>query len=370
MTKLTNINRRSFLKKSGKLAGTAAAATATLAAPAIAQGVRELKMVTSWPKNYPGLGTAPARFAQNVEAATDGKIKIKLYAGGELVPALKCLDAVQEGAADLYHSCEYYYQGKSKALAFFTAVPFGFRSDEMDAWMHHGGGQELWDDLSAKFGVKPFLCGNTGSQMGGWFRKPMDSIEDFKGLKMRMPGLGGAVLGALGGTPITLAGIEILPALRSGAIDATEWVGPYNDLAFGLYKVAKYYYFPGFHEPGTALSLGVGLKLWESLSDSEKTIIKMCAMAENNFDLAEFNAKNTTALDVLVNKHNVEVREFSDDIFKAIGEASKDVIADAGATDADAKKVYESFMNFRKLALRWSDYSDGAYMRKRALVDF
>lgn len=368
---MKKLNRRSFLKKAGTGTAIGAAAATSIAAPAIATGVRELKIVTSWPKNYPGLGTAPARVTKRIEEATNGKFKFKLYAGGELVPALKCLDAVQEGAADLYHSADYYYQGKSKALAFFTGVPFGLRSDEMDAWIHHGGGQQLWDEVSAQFGVKPLICGNTGSQMGGWFKKPIDDIEDFKGLKMRIPGLGGDVLAALGGTPVSLAGIEILPSLRSGNIEATEWVGPYNDLAFGLYKVAKYYYFPGFHEPTATLCLGVGLKLWESLTPAEKTIFEACAIAENNFDLAEFNAKNTTALDVLVNKHKVEVREFSDEVFKAIGEASKDVLANVGASgDPLTKKVYESYMSFRKLAMRWSAYSDQAYMRKRELVTF
>lgn len=365
---MSKLDRRSFLKKTGTVAG--AAATATLAAPAIAAGVKELKMVTSWPRKYPGLGMAAYRFAKRFEAATDGRYKIKLYGGGEYVPALKCLDAVQEGAADLYHSAEYYYQGKSKALAFFTSVPFGFRADEMDAWLHHGGGQKLWDETSAQFGVKPFACGNTGSQMGGWFKKPINSTEDFKGLKMRIPGLGGDVLAALGGTPVTLAGIDILPSLQSGAIDASEWVGPYNDLAFGLYKVAKHYYYPGFHEPGPTLSLGVGLKLWEGMSVSDKTILEACALAENNYDLAEFNAKNATSLDVLINRHKVQVKEFSDEIFIAIGEASKGVLAQAGNSDPLTKKVYESYMAFRKLALTWSEYSDQAYMRKRALVTF
>ncbi len=246
---MTKVNRRKFIKAAGV---TAAAGTTALAAPAIAQGIQEWKMVMSWPKGFPGLGTAAQNFANRLEVAMDGKVKVKLFGGGELVPALKCLDALQEGTADLYHSADYYYVGKSKAYAFFCSVPFGMTVAESDAWMHHGGGQKLWDELSAQFGVKPFLGGNTGVQMGGWFRKEMKTIEDFKGLKMRIPGLGGDVIRALGGTPVTLAGAEILPALQAGTVDAAEWVGPWNDLAFGLYKVAKYYYHPGFHEPSTA----------------------------------------------------------------------------------------------------------------------
>ncbi len=362
------MDRRSFLKNAGLATG--AAAASTLAAPAIAKGVKELKMVMSWPKNFPGLGTAAGRFAKRLEAASDGKYKVRLYAGGELVHPLKCLDAVQEGTADLYHSAEYYYQGKLKAFGFFAAVPFGFRPDEMDAWIHHGGGQKLWDEVSGQFGVKPFLCGNSGSQMGGWFKKPMKTVEDFKGLKMRIPGLGGDVIKALGGTSVTLAGSEILPALQAGTIDATEWVGPWNDLAFGIYKIVKHYHYPGFHEPGTVLSLGVSKKLYDGMSKGDQALIEACALAENNYDLAEFNANNSAALDTLVSKHGVELHEFSDEIFKAAGAAAKDVLANAGAADPLTKKVYDSFMSFRKNAVSWSRISDQAYMQKRGLVTF
>ncbi len=363
------MNRRSFLKKSGA-AVAGVATTSALAAPAIAQDKKELKMVMSWPKGFPGLGTAAARFGKRLTEASGGKYTVKLFGGGELVHPLKCLDALQEGTADLYHSAEYYYQGKVKAYAFFAAVPFGFRPDEMDAWIHYGGGQKLWDELSAQFNVKPFVCGNTGSQMGGWFKKPIKSVEDFKGLKMRIPGLGGDVIKALGGTSVTLGGAEIMPSLQSGAIDATEWVGPYNDLAFGFYKVTKHYHYPGFHEPGTVLSLGVRKNLYDKLPKSDQALIEACALAENNYDLAEFNANNSAALETLVKKHGVKVHEFSDEIFKEAGKAAKDVIAKAGAADPLTKKVYESFMKFRKVALDWSKLSDQSYMRKRALTDF
>ncbi len=362
------MDRRSFLKNAGLATG--AAAASTLAAPAIAKQVKHLKMVMSWPKNFPGLGTSAARFAKRIETASDGRYKITLYAGGELVHPLKCLDAVQEGTADLYHSAEYYYQGKMKAFSFFAAVPFGFRPDEMDAWIHHGGGQQLWDEVSAQFGVKPFACSNTGSQMGGWFKKPIRTVEDFKGLKMRIPGLGGDVIKALGGTSVTLAGSEILPALQAGTIDATEWVGPWNDLAFGIYKIVKHYYYPGFHEPGTVLSLGVSKKLYDGMSAGDRALFEACATAENNFGLAEFNANNSAALDTLVSKHGVELHEFSDGIFKAAGAAARDVLASAGAADPLTKKVYDSFMTFRKNAVSWSRISDQAYMQKRGLVSF
>ena len=362
------MDRRSFIKKTG-LATTAAAAS-TLAAPAIAQDVTEIKLVTSWPKNFPGLGTSAENFAKAINLASSGRYQVKVFAGGELVPPLKCNDAVQEGTAEMYHSADYYYQGKTKAYAFFTAVPFGFRPDEIDAWLHHGGGQALWDEVGAQFGIKHLAGGNSGSQMGGWFRKPVTTVEDFRGLKMRIPGLGGDVINALGGTSVTLAGSEVLPALQSGTVDAAEWVGPWNDLAFGFYKVTKHYHYPGFHEPGGMLSIGIARSVWDGMSDADKAMFSHIAAGINNMTLAEFNANNTQALDTLISKHGVELHEFSDELYKAFGEAAKDVLETAGNSDAISKKVYESFLDFRKKALRWSDLSDRAYMNKRALTDF
>ncbi|MCJ8324952.1 MAG: TRAP transporter substrate-binding protein [Rhizobiales bacterium] len=362
------MDRRKFLRGAGVAA--VGVTAATLTTPALAAGVKNLKMVTSWPKGFPGLGTGAQQFVDRVNLASDGAINIKLYGGGELVGALECHDAVQAGTADLYHSAEYYYQGKSKAFNFFTAVPFGFTANEMDAWIQHGGGQELWDEVSGGFNIKCLPCLNTGVQMGGWFTKEINSIEDFKGLKMRIPGLGGAVHAKLGGTPVTLPGSEIMPALQAGTIDATEWVGPWNDQAFGFYKVAKNAYFPGFHEPGSMLSLGFNKDVWEAFTPSEQALLTACALAVNNNVSAEYNAKSTAALENLVANHGVIYREFSDEIFVAMGEASKEVLAEVAATDAITKKVHDSFMAFRKDALVWSEYSDASYMRKRALVDF
>lgn len=369
MTKTTSrLDRRSFLR-AGALGGTAVAAS-TLAAPAIAQGNMELKMVTSWPKNFPGLGTSAARWAQRIETLSDGRIKVRVFGGGELVPALKTQDALQEGTADLYHSADYYFVGKSPAFAFFSAVPFGFTATEQNAWLYYGGGQKLWDDLAGQFNVKPFSCSNTGVQMGGWFRNPITSIDDFKGLKMRIPGLGGDVINALGGTSVTLAGAEIQPALQAGTIDATEWVGPWNDLAFGLHKVVSNYGYPGFHEPGTTLSSGIRRDLWDEMSDSDKAIIEMTTEAETNQSLAEFNANAGTALDQLINQEGVNLFEIPDDVYTAIGEASRDVLASAGNSDATTKAVYDSFMDFRKKIIEWTRLSDQSYTNKRSLVDF
>ena len=352
MSKL--IKRRSFLKGAA-VAGAAAAAVAAsnLAAPAIAQGKRELKMVTTWPKNFPGLGTSAERLAARIGSASDGAITVKVFAAGELVPPFESFDAVSQGTADMYHAADYYWQGKSKAYNFFCAVPFGLTASEMNAWIHHAGGQELWDELSAGFNIKPFMAGNTGVQWGGWFNKEMNGLEDFKGLKMRMPGLGGEVLRRLGAAAVALPGGEIFPALQAGTIDATEWVGPWNDLAFGFYKVTKYYYWPGFHEPGTVLSFGMNKGVWDSLTANQQSLIETCAAAENDIVLAEFNAKNSDALDTLINEHGVQVRRMPNDMLNAIGQRSGEVVAEAGAEDSLTKRVYDSFLEFRKKAIAW-----------------
>ncbi|RED53402.1 TRAP transporter substrate-binding protein [Aestuariispira insulae] len=361
------MKRRDFLK-SAATGAVAAAGASALAAPAIAQGKRELKLVTTWPKGFPGLGTGAQRFADSVTKATDGRITVKLYAAGELVPPFESFDAVSQGNADMYHAAEYYWQGKHKAFNFFTAVPFGLTANEMDAWINHAGGQELWDELSGQFNLKAFPCGNTGVQMGGWFNKEINSVEDLKGLKMRMPGLGGEVLRRLGATAVTLPGGEIFPSLQSGAIDATEWVGPWNDLAFGFYKVTKFYYHPGFHEPGSTLAVGINKDVWESFSASDQELIRACALAENNYSWAEFNAKNADSLDTLLTRHGVQLREFSDDVYEAFGKASQEVLEETAATDDISKRVYDSFAEFRRKSMGWSELADAGYMRKRKQV--
>lgn len=366
---MTKLNRRKFIGRGFALGGSLAASS--LASPAIAKGVRELRLAMSWPNNFPGLATPPQRFAKRFEIATEGRYKIQILgAPNKLVHPLKCLDAVQQGTVHMYHSSEYYYTGKNPAYAFFTSVPFGLTAAEMDGWLHFGGGQKMWDELAAQFGVKPFACGQTGSQMGGWAKKPLTSLNDFKGLRIRIPGLGGEVLRELGAAPVSLAGNEIMPALQAGRIDATEWVGPYNDLAFGFHKVTKHYHYPGFHEPGPTLCLGVSKKLYDGMSKQDQAILEACAITENNLDLSEFMANNARALNILVNRHKVQLHEFSDEFYKAAGEAAKHVVAKAGEGDDLSRRIYESYMKFRALSTEWSKYSDQSYMNKRSLVKF
>ena len=363
------MKRRKFLGRTvaAGAAGVAALATSSFPKTALAQGVRELRMVTTWPKNFPGLGTSAERLANRITSASGGKIMVKVFAAGELLPPFESFDAVSGGSADMYHAAEHYWQGKSKAFNFFAAVPFGMTATEVAAWIEFGGGQALWDELAAGYNLKPFQAGNTGGQMGGWFNKEIQSLEDYKGLNIRMPGLGGEVLRRVGAVAVSLPGSEIFPALQSGAIDATEWVGPWNDLAFGFYKVTKYYYYPGFHEPGTALSCGVNLKIWEAMSLEEKSLIQTAMQAENGVVLAEFNARNSDSLDVLRNKHKVQIRRFPNPVLGALGQAAGEVINEAGTGDAMTRKVYESFLAFRKKSISWTKHAEQAFWAARLL---
>ena len=369
------ISRRNLLRSAG-IAGAAAVVTAcggqssdqNASSAALVGKTRRLKMVTSWPKNFPGMGTGAERLAKRIEALSDGRITVKVYAAGELVGALEGFDAVSQGKADMYHGAEYYWQGKSPAFNFFAAVPMGLTAGEMNAWIRFGGGQELWDELSGKFNIKPFMAGNTGTQMGGWFNKDINSIEDFQGLRIRMPGLGGEVMRRVGATPVTKQGGEIFQALSQGNIDATEWVGPWNDLAFGFHTIVKKYYYPGIHEPGTMLGMGLNKDLWEELSEQDKAIISHAAAAENETMLAEFNANNGRALDTLVNEHKVSLNRFNDSILKKLAEVSAEVLADTAKADPLTKRIFDSFSAARQSSMRWGEVSEQAFMHARSLA--
>ena len=357
-----HIKRRSFLQG----AGVTSLAASALPAPAIAASKRRLRMVTTWPKNLPGLGTSAERLAKRIGILTSGELDIKVLAAGEFIPALQAFDAVSSGAADLYSGAEYYWQGKSQAFNFFTAVPFGMTATELNAWIYHGGGQELWDELAARFNIKPFMAANTGHQMGGWFRKEINTLEDFKGLKIRMPGLGGEVMRRLGAAAVTLSGSDIFLNLQNGAIDATEWIGPWNDLALGFYQVAKYYYWPGFHEPGSSLALGVNLDVWNSLTPLHQEIIRTACAAENDYTLAEFNYYNAQSLKILVEKHKVNLRRFSAEIMAELKRLSADVLEEAAATDDITARVYASFKESLASSRAWTRISDQAFVEARA----
>lgn len=364
MSKKTD--RREFIKKIG-LGTAAVAAGSSVSIKANAAKTYRWKMVTTWPKNFPGLGTGANYLAKSIEQISGGQIKVKVYGSGELVPALGVFDAVSRGTAQLGHGASYYWQGKHSATPFFAAVPFGLNANELNSWITHGGGQKLWDELYKPFGVRAFLAGNTGVQMGGWFNKEIKTMKDFKGLKMRMPGLGGEVLRKSGATVVNLPGGELFQALKSGAIDATEWVGPYNDLAFGFHKAAKFYYYPGWHEPTAGLECLINENAYNELPKNLQECVRIACQAANYHMYSEFNAKNNAALDTLVNKHKVKLRQFPEEVLKTLNKYSEEVLAEVGKKDALSKKIYSSFKNFKKSSMDYQKISEQAYSVARSL---
>ena len=359
--------KRRDLIKSG-VATAAAAGTATLAAPAIAQERIEINIVATWPRDFPGLGTGAQRFANRLSEMSDGRFAVEYFAASERVGAFDSFDEVASGNAQMYHAADYYWKGKHPAWAYFTAVPFGLTYTEMNAWIRFGGGQELWDELAAESDLKNLMCGNTGVQMGGWFRKEMNSADDFKGLKMRIPGLGGDVLAKLGASPVSLPGGQIYENLVSGSIDATEWVGPWNDEAMKFYEAAKYYYYPGMHEPGPMLATGINKDFWEGLSASDKVMVEAAASMENDVMMAEYNAKNGSSLARLLNDQGVQLKKFSDDIYDSFGEAAEEVFAETVEHSDLARRVHESFVKARSDVGGWAKIADQEYLSQRNRV--
>ncbi len=360
------MKRRDVIK--GGVAAALATGAGAVSAPAIAQGRVEITMVSTWPRDFPGLGTGAQRFAERLTAMTDGRIKVNYFAAGERVKAFDSFDEVASGNAQMYHAADYYWKGKHPGWAYFTAVPFGMTYTEINAWMQFGGGQGLWDELAADYGLKCLPCGNTGVQMGGWFRKEVRSASDFKGLKFRMPGLGGDVIAKLGASPVSLPGGQIYENLVSGAIDATEWVGPWNDSFLKFYEAAKFYYYPGMHEPAAQLSLGINKKFWDSLSKTDRQIIMAASETENSVMMSEYNAKNGEALAKLISDQGVKLRSFSDEIYDAFGDAAAEVFGEVEAHSALAKKIHQSFLRSRNEVGAWAKISDQAYVAQRNRV--
>jgi TRAP-type mannitol/chloroaromatic compound transport system substrate-binding protein len=349
--------RRTFL-------GTAAAGV--LAAPAIARAdMLKWKMVTSWPKRLPGPGMSAERVAERIRTLSGGRIDITVYAAGEVVPAFGVLDAVGNGVADIGHTASFYWQGKMPAAAFYTTVPFGLTPAEHVAWIEAGGGQALWDELYAPFGVKPFMGGNTGVCMGGWFRRELKDLSDLRGVKIRSLGLGGEVYRRLGATPQTTPPAEILTSLQSGVLDAAEFVGPGTDIALGLYRVAPFYYYPGFNKPNGTGECIVALKTWNALSDELKAIVAHACAAEASFALAEMERLNATALEALTNEHNVKLAAFPVNLVVNARKQSDDVLAELAQRNAISGKVHASYAAFRARTAPWSRVSIEAVLGAR-----
>ena len=331
------------------------------------QPVFKFRMVTTWPKNFPGMGVAAENLAKAVDEMSDGRLTITVYGSGEVVPALGVFEAVSLGNVEMGHGAAYYWKGKVPAAQFFTTVPFGMTAQEMNAWLHHGGGMTLWEELYAPYNLVPIAGGNTGVQMAGWFNKEINSIEDIQGLKMRIPGLGGEVFNRVGGSAQTLPGSEIYTSLQMGAVDATEWVGPYNDLAFGLHQVAEYYYYPGWHEPGPTLETIINKEAWDSLPPDLQAILRTASRMINEDSLSEYTARNNDALRELVEEHGVKIRRLPDDVIEALREASREVVSALPGDDELAQRIHRSYSEFHEDVMRYHEISERAYINLRPL---
>jgi len=361
---MKKITRR-MLARGGAL-GLAGAISATVGAPALAQsGKRRWRMVTSWPKRLPGPGMSAERVALRIGALSGGRLEVTVSAAGELVPAFEVLDAVGSGVAEMGHSAAFYWQGKAPATAFFTTVPFGLVPNEHVAWIDAGGGQALWDELYAPFGVKPFMAGNTGVSMGGWFRRELKSRDDVRGLKVRSLGLGGEVYRRLGAIAQTTSPGEILVALQSGVIDGAEFVGPGSDIALGLYRFAPFYYGPGFNKPNGSGECIVGLTAWQTLDAELQAIMAHACAAEASFALAEMERLNIEALAALTARDNAQLRTFPSDLVAAARAIAGDVLGELRDKSAGARKVHESYVGFRDKVAAWSRISIQAVLEAR-----
>jgi TRAP-type mannitol/chloroaromatic compound transport system substrate-binding protein len=368
------MKRRDFVKAAG-IGATAVAATVALsscetkeeapkesAAPAVITNKKyEWRMTTTWPPKLPLLQTGAERFAKNVEEMSGGRLVIKVYAGGELAPPLETFQSVSQGTVEAGSGAAYYWAGKMPAAQWFAAVPFGLNAQGINSWFYGGNGLKLWEETYAPFNVVPRPGGNTGVQMGGWFRKEIKTINDFKGLKMRMPGLGGKVIAKAGATPVLLAGGEIFTSLERGVLDATEWVGPMHDLRMGFYKAAKYYYAPGWHEPGTCLELMFNKTAYDGLPKDLQKILDVAAAESNVWMLGEFDAQNGGALQTLISEHKVNVKRFPARVLDKLRVLAEETLEEVASGNAQARKVHEDFKKFKDQVGIWGSISEQSY---------
>lgn len=361
------MKRRRFLQQMSALPLTASLVTASSVSSAAREAEFKWTMVTTWPKNFPGFGMGANFLADLINGMSGGRIKITIYGANELVGPLEVFDTVASGKAEMGHGAAFYWKNKVRAAQFFAAVPFGLTAQEMNAWLYQGEGMELWRELYAEFGLIPGACGNTGVQMGGWFNREINQVDDFRNLKMRIPGLGGEVIKRLGADPVLLPGGEIFNALQTGVIDAAEWAAPYNDVALGLYKVAKYYYYPGWHEPGTTIECIINKQAMAKLPKDLQLIVENAMRVANQEMLAELTAKNNRALQQLIKVHKVTLRRFPADVLETLKQTSDEVVQRELEKDPRAIKIFESFDRFRQQAHAWHDVSELAFLQARDL---
>ncbi len=358
------MQRRTFLT-TGAI-GTAATALAT---PAIAQDKRQWKMVTAWPKNLPGPGVAAQQLADRITTLSGGRIEVKLFPAGELVPGRGVFDAVSEGTAELYHAVPAYWGSKSKGILLFGSQPFGLRADEQVGWMVHGGGQALYDEMYGRFGIKPFLCGNSGPQWGGWFRNEVNSAEDLKGMKFRTTGLASEMAAKMGMAAEAMSGPDMFQALQTGALDAGEFIGPWTDSALGYYQVAQNYYWPGVGEPSSAEECGVNVDVFNELPDDLKQVVQAACDSLYNQVWTEYTTKHALSLQAMVAEHGVQVKMFPEDVITGMGKAAAEVIDDLRNDDDElVKRITESFVAYRDSVGQYMVYADNGQMNARNLV--
>lgn len=316
------------------------------------------KMTTTWPPNFPVVGEGCKMMTDWVRKMSGGRMEITVYGGGELIPALEGFDAVSNGAVEMNHGAAYYWAGKVPAAQFFAAVPFGLNAQQMGAWIIAGGGQALWEKLYEPYQLKPIICGNTGVQMGGWFNKEINSVADLKGLKMRIPGLGGKVLAKAGGTPVLVSGGEIYTNLERGVIDATEWIGPYHDYIMGFHQVAQYYYYPGWHEPGPVLEMIINKPKFEALPTDLQEIVQTACLRLNRWMMAEFDAKNGEYLTKLIKEENVNLKAFPDQVIQNLKGYADEAISELCDADGKSKEVFDAMMAFKAKTKDWVNVSE------------
>ncbi len=323
------------------------------------------KMATTWPRDLPGAGTGAQRLADNIRLMSNGRLEITLYGSGELIPAFEVFDSVSSNTVQMGHGAAYYWKGKAPASQYYGSVPFGMTTLESNAWLYYGGGLELWNEIYQPFGLMAFPAGNTGVQMGGWYNREINSLTDIQGLKIRMPGLGGEVMRRAGATVQNIPGAEIFTALSTGTIDATEWIGPWNDLAFGLYQAAKYYYYPGWQEPGSTLECLINREAYQALPEDLQNIVRVACQAVNLDMPCEYTARNQRAIDTLVNEHGVELRQFPDEVLARLKTLSQEVLEEIASSDAMSRRVHDSYFGFLSQVRQWTAKSEQIFLQVR-----
>lgn len=323
------------------------------------------KMATTWPRDFPGAGTGAQRLADTIRVMSDDRLDITVYGAGELIPAFEVFDATSSGTVEMGHGAAYYWKGKAPEAQYFANLPFGMTAEECNAWLYYGGGLDLWRELYEPFDLEPFPAGNTGVQMAGWYGKAINTIDDLKGLKIRMPGIGGEILRRAGAIPQTLPGAEIFTALSTGTIDATEWIGPWNDLALGLHQAADNYYYPGWHEPGSVLECMVNRTAYMQLPDDLKAIVKTACAAANQDILSEYNARNQQALDTLIKEHEVNAQPLPSQVLNQLRQIADEVITELANTSELAQRINTSYFDFYNSVRQWTERSTGIYLQTR-----